>query len=427
MAGTDKSTETHDASRREFFRTFSRQTVQNAGSLFGAAAELRRTSLAAAREIFDGSPTVVIDSPATPEAEAEAGAAEWTFRSPYRFTGDEIVLLDQRELPGRVTMLSLREPTEIASAMRTGVITAGPVLAELGAYAMVLAAQDAAQRSRAGRQQIAQAAAGALRGARRDVQALAAAVERMAARHDALVDEDLPSSEVVAIMHRTADEIASAAMVAMASIGRAGAALVDRPTESPIQLLYHGDSGPLSGGAIGMGTAVLHALTDAGRAVHVWVTEGGPGTEGARITSYQLTQADIAHTVIPDAAIGWLFNGRLLDAVFLRADRACVNGDTGTLIGSLAVAQLAHDAAVPVYFLAPTTAFDASASDGAAIRVRLGSAAEVMAAKRAADAETRPASFGVRLNPPVDIVPAGLVRGYVTETGVLTPPFAGLT
>ena len=46
----------HDPSRREFFRTFGRQTLQNAGAVAGAAAELRRTSLAAARELLEVEP-----------------------------------------------------------------------------------------------------------------------------------------------------------------------------------------------------------------------------------------------------------------------------------------------------------------------------------------------------------------------------------
>lgn len=426
MARTDRPPEEHDASRREFFRTFSRQTVQNAGALAGAAAELRRTSLAAAREIFDPSMTVVVDEPATAEVTPDAGDAGWTFRSPYRFTGDEIVLLDQRELPARTATVSLREPSELASAMRGGVINAGPVLGEVGAYAMALAAQGVADRTAAGRQQVVHAAAGALRGARRDVQALAAAVERMATRHDELVEQGLGAQEITSAMRAEADEMATAAIVAMAAIGRTAAGLVDRPTESPIQLLFHGDCGPLSCGTIGMGTALVQALADAGRSVHVWVTEAGPGTEGARITSFQLAQGDVAHTVIPDSAIGWLLNGRLLDAVFLRGDRVCVNGDSGTLIGSLAAAQLAADASVPVYVLAPKLSFDPSASDGASIRVRIGSAAEVLAAKRTTESETRPASFGVRLNPPIDIVPGGLIRGFVTEAGVLGPPFEAL-
>ena len=72
---------------------------------------------------------MIVDSPVTPVAEPDA--PDWTYRSAYRFTGDAIVLLDQRELPGRVATLSVAEPTEVASAIRAGVISSGPVLGEV--------------------------------------------------------------------------------------------------------------------------------------------------------------------------------------------------------------------------------------------------------------------------------------------------------
>jgi methylthioribose-1-phosphate isomerase len=416
MAKGDEPADSQDASRREFFRTFSRQTVQSAGAMVGAASEIRRTSMAAAREIFD--PTMDAIAPARAQLDAPpvepVATAEWTFRSPYRFTGDGLVILDQRDLPGRVTTLSVREPAEVASAMRGGAITAGPVLAEVGAYAMVLAAQTAADRPVASRQQIMGAASGTLRGARRDVQALTSAVARMEARHDELVAKGADPSDISHALHAEADAITTEATIAHSAIGRRAAELFASPKGIPIQLLMHGDTGPLSCGTIGMGTAMIQALTEAGHAVHAWVTEAAPTGEGGRITSLQLARNDVAHTVIPDSAVGWLFSSRTIDAVLLRGDRVCTNGDTGALIGSLVVAQLAHTAGVPVYVLADVTSIDSEAADGDDIRARLGSSAEILAEKRATEGSNRPAVSGVRLNPTADVVPAELISVLVT-------------
>src|SRR4029079_12524260 len=88
----------HDPSRREFFKTFSREAIQNAGAVAGAAAEIRRTSMAAGRDLLhlhsdtaSGPPTVR----PMPIATADSSAPQETFRSPYRFTGTSVVVLDQ--------------------------------------------------------------------------------------------------------------------------------------------------------------------------------------------------------------------------------------------------------------------------------------------------------------------------------------------
>ena len=74
--------EEHDTSRRDFFRTFGRETVRQAGAVAGAAAELRRSSMAAARVLFDPE-TEVTDEPADPIDPSQPDA---TFRSEFYHT-----------------------------------------------------------------------------------------------------------------------------------------------------------------------------------------------------------------------------------------------------------------------------------------------------------------------------------------------------
>src|SRR5438132_11014048 len=181
MARTDQ----HDPTRREFFRTFGRETVRQAGAVAGAAAELRRTSLDAARTLFDpetaaaDSPAAAISTDLTPAVDESRPDA--TFRSAYRFTGSEIVALDARQLPNRVATVVLSEPSEIAAAIRSGAINGGPVLAELGAYALAMSARAAIERPQTGRDQQVRAAADTLRSARPEIHSLAWAVNRQEA------------------------------------------------------------------------------------------------------------------------------------------------------------------------------------------------------------------------------------------------------
>ena len=205
-----------------------------------------------------------------------------------------------------------------------------------------------------------------------------------------------------------ADAITTAATAAFVSIGQRWAELVvgDR-----ITLLVHGDSGPLACGIVGMLTAGIQLLIERGAGVHVWVTDGAPRSEGARLTALELTQLDIAHTVIPDSAAGWLFASRAVSAVILRGDTVASNGETVSSLGSRQVAQLATDTHVPVYVLAPTASWNRQARDVSALVLDLRSAAELGSANRA------------RLNPPFDVVPARHVTSYVSEVSVVSPPF----
>jgi methylthioribose-1-phosphate isomerase len=422
MAPDDKA-DSHDASRREFFRTFSRQTVQGAGALVGAATELRRTSAAAARELLAPSfAETIVENP--PVLAGDPGAPEWSFRSPYRFTADALILLDQRDLPARVSTISVTHPSEVASSMRAGVVGGGPVMGEIAAYAMVLAAAAASGGTAAGRRQMIGAAAGTLRSARRDIQAVVSSVDAVEARYHALVDEDADNVLLIELLRDAADAAAANAAAAHAAIARRAAAQIGRNATSPIQLLFHGDTGPLSCGLVGMGTSLIAELTDAGHTVHTWVTEARPTDEGSRITSLQLTQNDLAHTVIPDSAVAWLLSSRSINAVVLRGDRVCANGDTGTLIGSLNVAELAVSHDVPVYVLAPMSSLDRTAAEGHAIRAHLSSSAEVLSERRAQEGSDVGSPFAVRLRPQTDVLPAALIKGLVTEAGMLTAPYS---
>jgi len=350
-----------DTSRRDFFRTFGRETVRQAGAVAGVAAELRRSSMAAARVLFDPAaatdapgldpidPSVVLVDPSQPDA---------TFRSAYRFTGTALVALDARQLPGRVTTISLLQPSEVASAIRTGAINGGPVLAEVGAYAMVLAARAVVERPDTGRLQQVRAAANTLRAAKRQIRALTWAVDRLEALYLELVGQGTDPTEMADRLQSEADSIASANASANAEIGEIGAAAVLVLSDEPLNLLVHGDMGPLSCGMVGMGTALIQNLRDAGREVHVWLPEGGPDQEGRRVTAFTLRQLDVPFSVVPDAALGWVFDGRHIDALVLRGDRVAANGDCVGPVGGLPAAVVAASAGVPAYVLAPLNARD---------------------------------------------------------------------
>jgi len=123
--------------------------------------------------------------------------------------------------------------------------------------------------------------------------------------------------------------------------------------------------------------------------------------------------------VIPDGAAASLMHQGRVDLVVVGADRIARNGDAANKIGTypLAIAARAHG--VPFYVVAPSSTFDADTPSGAEIVIEQRSASEV----------TRP--FGNRLapegspvwNPAFDVTPAALVTAWVSERGLVDPPF----
>jgi methylthioribose-1-phosphate isomerase len=111
--------------------------------------------------------------------------------------------------------------------------------------------------------------------------------------------------------------------------------------------------------------------------------------------------------------------GGLVDAVLVGCDRVAANGDTANKIGTYALAVLAGAHRIPFYVVGPLSSFDPEAADGAAIEIEQRPAAEVatLAGRRVA-----PAAAGV-WNPAFDITPAALVTAFITDAGVLRPPF----
>ena len=392
-----------DPTRREFFRTFGRESIRNVGSVVGAASEIRRATSVAAQDIFAvpgaGRPAEHEESPETVDA---------SFNSAYRLGDGAILALDQRELPGRMSILSLREPTEVSSAIRSTAINGGPILGEVAAYALTLVAQRMAGAEQDERDRAFSAATNTLRTPRTDVHALGAAIARMESAY----------SRDPHALKAEADNIASAAQAAYSALGRAGASFVAQSSpEGTINLLMHGDMGPLTSGMVGTGTALINSLLSDGRAVHVWITEAAPSNEGARVAALQLTQLDVPHTVIADTAVAWLLASRHIDAALVRGDTVGSNGDTLAPIGSLNVATLATAADVPVLVIAPGTSFDDTTADVRSLVLELRSPAEGLPASPTTPAP-RPTVFGVRLNPTVDVIPRSFVSGYVTESGV---------
>jgi methylthioribose-1-phosphate isomerase len=110
---------------------------------------------------------------------------------------------------------------------------------------------------------------------------------------------------------------------------------------------------------------------------------------------------------------------KTIACVIVGADRIAANGDTANKIGTLGLAIAARRYGVPFYVAAPSSTIDPSIPDGAAVPIEQRSPDEV---KRFGGVTVTP-DGAQAYNPAFDVTPHDLIAGFITENGVLRPPF----
>jgi methylthioribose-1-phosphate isomerase len=198
-------------------------------------------------------------------------------------------------------------------------------------------------------------------------------------------------------------------------IGEHGAALF----AAGDRVLTHCNAGALATAGYGTALGVIQASWAAGKVAMVWVDETRPLLQGARLTAWELSRLGIPHRLVTDSSAGALLSRGLVDRVVVGADRIAANGDTANKIGTYPLAVLARRHGVPFYVAAPLSTFDPKTADGAAIPIEERDPGEVtsVAGARLTPAETE------ALNLAFDVTPAELVTAFVTDAGVLEPPY----
>jgi methylthioribose-1-phosphate isomerase len=197
------------------------------------------------------------------------------------------------------------------------------------------------------------------------------------------------------------------------AIGRHGAALLSDGQG----VLTHCNAGGLATADYGTALAVFFAAHEEGKRLHVFVDETRPLLQGSRLTAWELAQRGIEATLICDSAAAQVMREGRVQAVVTGADRIAANGDTANKIGTYSVALAAQAHGIPLYVAAPTSTFDLSLADGAAIPIEQRPADEVttLAGRR-----TAPEGIAV-YNPAFDVTPARLIRAIICERGVISP------
>jgi methylthioribose-1-phosphate isomerase len=405
-----------DVGRRRFFRQFAGELLNGAASIAGAAQVLQRASAEAAGAILD--PDAAAVKATTPIAPG-SDAVPRGFRSAFRIEDRTLVLVDQRRLPDALVEHRCESAAAVAFAIRQMIVRGAPAIGQAAAIGLALTAGRLRATKPYARRATLRGAANALVNSRPTAVNIRWAVDRVMAPYVALGELSEDGDAIADAMRAEADAIVYEATTDHGRLADFGLAALPIPDARPLRILTHCNTGPLACGQYGTALGIVQAAHHAGRDVHVWVDETRPYLQGARLTAWELAQAGVPHTLIPDVAAGSLMRGGEVDVVLVGADRVAANGDTANKVGTYPLAVLADRHGIPFYSCAPLSSIDLSTPDGSAIPIEERPADEVLEVR---GVRIAPPDTVVR-NPSFDVTPAELIGGIVTEEGVLRAPF----
>jgi methylthioribose-1-phosphate isomerase len=313
-------------------------------------------------------------------------------------------LLDQRALPERESFLELQALDDIIEAITSLAIRGAPAIGVGAAIGLVVSLRHAAGDDGARARAMLPAFAKRLAAARPTAVNLAWAIRRMTARGETASD-----NELLRALEDEANTIAREDREMCEAIGVHGLPLI----ADGARVLTHCNAGALATSGIGTALAPVYTASARGRHVAVFVGETRPLRQGARLTAWELTRASIGVTVLPDSAVASLLATGSVDIVIVGADRIAANGDVANKIGTYGIALAARANGVPFYVAAPWSTIDIATPDGSAIDIEHRGAVELSPLPEGAGS----------WNPAFDVTPRELITGFLTDRGLVLPPF----
>lgn len=328
-----------------------------------------------------------------------------------RWQDQKLWLLDQRLLPHEEAYSAIETLDDAIENIKRLSVRGAPAIGIAAAYALCVSArryagqEDFSQRLNADFERL--------------VAARPTAVNlRWAATkaRDAGINAEL--GHALEAMVQEAESIHADDRIACRRIGEAGLSVLRELTpqsDGTIGLITHCNAGALAVSELGTATAPMYLAHAAGQRLHVYADETRPLWQGARLTAWELDQAGIPVTVLCDNAAASLLATGKVQAAIVGTDRVAANGDVANKIGTFPLAMACQHFGIPFYVACPASTFDSATQAGADIPIEHRGAEEVIG------------SVGAKVdvyNPAFDITPASMVSAFLTDRGVLRPPFA---
>jgi methylthioribose-1-phosphate isomerase len=325
----------------------------------------------------------------------------------------QVVLIDQTTLPHEERLIKTRSVERLAEAIRKMEVRGAPAIGVTAAYAMALAARQAA----AGHPE-------RLLPELQDTRDFLATTRPTATNLFWALDHMMSFARA-----QTAAGVADLAEAMLAEANRMAdedVAINQRLAEIGAELILEGSTilthcncGPLC--AVDLGTAMAPVIYahQQGKRVHVYTDETRPRLQGAKLNAWELANARVPYTLITDNTAAYVMQQGKVDMVMIGVDRVAANGDTAAKIGVYGVAVLAHYHKIPFYAVSPLSTIDMAVASGQDIPVEQRDPDEV---RKVNDTLITMPDANV-VNYAFDVTPHELITAVVTEVGIVRPPY----
>lgn len=323
---------------------------------------------------------------------------------PFIYEKNKILLLDQRKLPFKEVYIEIKNFEDVLKAIKNMSVRGAPLIGIFAGYGFLIGLKEVLKRK--DYKEKLKERVEKLKNTRPTAYNLFYILRKI----ENLIEKDTRDFDVYEkeIKNFHKEEISK-----FEKIGEIGRNILFKG----IRVLTHCNTGFLATGGIGTALGIIYKNKDLIK--EVYFTETRPFFQGARLTSYELYKANIKNKLIFDFEAGIIMQKKLVDIVIVGADRIARNGDFANKTGTLVLAILSDYFDIPFYVAAPISTFDFNSETGDSfiIEERSGEEVKKIENKKIAPPYTSALYFSF------DITPSKLVKGYITEKGILKPPF----
>lgn len=330
------------------------------------------------------------------------------------FTHGKIKIIDQTQLPGRLKYIYIRNLKQLAHAIKTMQIRGAPALGAAVGLGVFLGVKDLKTEEFAQFQKTLEKVIDYIGSIRPTARNLFWALERM--RLAAMAYRNRPVSIIKRMLFKEAKNIIEEDRKACRKIGDFGAKLI----KNKDAILTICNAGILATVDYGTALGIIYRVHQKKKKIKVFACETRPMLQGARLTTWELKRNKIDVTLICDSMAATLMAQDKIKMVIVGADRVAQNGDTANKVGTYALAVLSRYHGIPFYVACPQSTFDLKIKSARFIPIEERSASEVseLFFKRPI------VSPGTKIyNPAFDITPWSLVSAFITDQGIIYPPY----
>lgn len=326
---------------------------------------------------------------------------------------NHIRILDQTYLPNREVYSDIQDVGRIWEAIKKLRIRGAPAIGIAAAYGFYLGIKDLPESTFESFWVEVERISEYLESARPTAVNLKWALERL--KNTILAHKDKDISEIKNIVLKTAKTIHDEDKRINKKIGENGLELVKKKA----RILTHCNTGSLATGQYGTALSVIFQAHENNKEIQVWVDETRPLLQGARLTAWELMNAEIPMKLITDSMAGSLMQQKKVDLILVGADRVAANGDTANKIGTYPLAVLAKENEIPFYVAVPLSTIDMELDSGGNIPIEEREGDEIASFNGSQVAPKKVETY----NPAFDITPHKYITAFITEKGIIKPNF----